>query len=40
MRLPNIAMPKGEARVTIAIFVVAALVGIAIALAALSFMEG
>ena len=40
MRLPNISLADAGTRMTIAVFVLAALVGIGIAWAAISFMEG
>jgi hypothetical protein len=40
MRLPNISLHDNGTRIAIAVFVVAALVGVGIAFIALSFMEG
>jgi hypothetical protein len=40
MRLPNINLNDSGTRIAIAVFVVAALVGVLIAFVALSFMEG
>ena len=40
MRLPNISLADGETRMVIALFAVAVVVGIGIAWAALSFLEG